>query len=78
MKEYYKDLNIADIKGEEWRDIPGYDGIYQVSNYGRIKSVERLDSIGRLVNAKIRKQDLNQKIFSWYYCRNMFCRITGR
>lgn len=60
MKEYYKDLSIADIKGEEWRDIPGYDGIYQASNYGRIKSVERLDSIGRLVNAKIMKQDLNQ------------------
>ena len=24
---------------EEWRDIVGYEGIYQVSSYGRIKSL---------------------------------------
>lgn len=23
---------------EVWKDIPGYDGIYQISNYGRVKS----------------------------------------
>jgi len=39
--EYYKNLNIDDIDGEEWKDIPGYDGIYQCSNYGRIKSLKR-------------------------------------
>lgn len=26
---------------EEWRDIPGFEGIYQVSNLGRIKSLSR-------------------------------------
>ncbi len=26
---------------EEWKDIKGYEGIYQVSNYGRVKSLER-------------------------------------
>ena len=26
---------------EEWRDIPGYEGCYQASNLGRIKSVRR-------------------------------------
>ena len=26
---------------EEWRDIKGYEGYYQVSNMGRIKSLER-------------------------------------
>ena len=26
---------------EEWRDIKGYEGIYQVSNLGRVKSCER-------------------------------------
>ena len=26
---------------EIWKDIEGYEGFYQVSNYGRIKSLER-------------------------------------
>lgn len=34
-------LNLDDLPNEEWRDIPGYDGIYQCSNYGRIKSLSR-------------------------------------
>lgn len=27
---------------EIWRDIPGYEGIYQVSNLGRVKSLPRI------------------------------------
>lgn len=27
---------------EEWRDIEGYEGIYQVSNLGRVKALERI------------------------------------
>lgn len=30
-----------DAPVEEWRDIEGYEGIYQVSNYGQVKSLER-------------------------------------
>jgi len=26
---------------EEWKDIEGYEGLYQVSNYGRVKSLQR-------------------------------------
>lgn len=26
---------------EIWKDIPGYEGLYQVSNYGRVKSLKR-------------------------------------
>ena len=44
---------------EEWRDIQGFEGYYQVSNMGRVKSVERTvwDSRGcyRTVSEKIRK-----------------------
>lgn len=29
------------LPSEEWRDIKGYEGLYQVSNLGRVKSLER-------------------------------------
>ena len=30
---------IVDYFGEIWKDIIGYEGLYQVSNYGRVKSL---------------------------------------
>ena len=31
---------------EEWRDIKGYEGLYQVSNLGRVKSTKgKVDKI---------------------------------
>ena len=29
-------------KGEIWKDVPGYEGLYMVSNFGRVKSLSRL------------------------------------
>ncbi len=31
-----------DLPGEQWRDIAGYEGCYQVSNLGRIYSLPRI------------------------------------
>lgn len=31
-------LSLGNLLNEEWRDIKGYEGSYQVSNYGRVKS----------------------------------------
>jgi len=45
----YQNLSLEDMPGEVWRDIPGWDGYYQVSNMGRAKSLDReiIDSSGR-------------------------------
>ena len=32
---------IENLDGEIWKDIEGYEGYYQVSNRGRVKSLER-------------------------------------
>ena len=56
---FHSDKFLEDFEGEEWIDIIGYDGLYNVSNYGRIKSVERLVSNGksqRLVKERILSQ----------------------
>ena len=29
------------IENEVWKDIRGYEGLYQISNYGRVKSLSR-------------------------------------
>lgn len=36
------------MQNEIWLDIPGYDGIYQVSNLGRLKSYDRLVDYGKI------------------------------
>ncbi len=56
---YYKNKNLEDIPGEGWNDIPGYDGLYQASTLGRIKSCERIDASGRYRKAIIRSQCIN-------------------
>ncbi len=34
--------NLQNFPGEKWADIEGYEGWFQISNYGRIKSLFRL------------------------------------
>ena len=38
---------------EVWRDVKGYEGLYQVSDQGRAKSLERKDRFGRVIKERI-------------------------
>ena len=44
---------------EEWKTIENYEN-YQVSNFGRIKSLERIDNNNHLVKERILKQSTNK------------------
>lgn len=46
--------DIPEIDGEIWKDIPSYEGYYQASNLGRIKSVVRFSN-GRVRKSVLRK-----------------------
>jgi NUMOD4 motif/HNH endonuclease len=46
---------MKNTDGEEWRAIPGYEGSYEVSDLGRVRSLTRLCSNGRIWKARIRK-----------------------
>lgn len=46
------------MKNEEWRDVVGYEGRYQVSSMGRVKSLERKDSWGRTIKERILNSDV--------------------
>lgn len=34
-------LSLENLEGEIWKDIVGYEGLYQVSSFGRVKSLSR-------------------------------------
>jgi hypothetical protein len=41
VHEYpHQNLSLKSIKGEKWKDIPGLEGYFMVSNLGRIKRLE--------------------------------------
>lgn len=40
---------------EVWKDVPGYEGLYQISNYGRVKSLARKSSGKRPIDQIIKQ-----------------------
>ena len=60
LKELSKKESIEDLLNETWRDISGFEGVYMVSNMGRVKSLRRVgkrsDHILRNRNNKGYKQ----------------------
>lgn len=49
-------MKIENYLFEEWRDINGYEGMYQVSNYGRVRSLARKTGNQYGKNTRILKQ----------------------
>jgi len=60
----YRDENLKDRPGEIWKDIPGLEGYFMVSNHGRVKRLERVsfDQLGRKFTtaAKIKLPTINK------------------
>lgn len=53
---------------EIWKDIKGYEGLYQISSFGRVKSLERKVKARynyQLIKEKIRK--LNKTTAGYLY-----------
>ena len=50
---------------EIWKDIKGYEGLYQISNYGRVKSLERQTklNLNKNINAIKKEKILKQGKF---------------
>ena len=48
---------------EIWKDIEGYEGLYQVSNYGRVRSLDRYvkqnHNTKQLKKGKLTNEDTN-------------------
>lgn len=55
---------------EEWKDIEGYEGLYQVSNYGRVKSLERT-----IVYKDGRKKVIKEKVLHNFHNELGYCHV---
>jgi len=39
-------------RSEEWRSVPGFEGLYRVSSLGRVRSLTRLSFDGRIIRGR--------------------------
>lgn len=62
MKDNYTDYSLKNLPGEEWKDIKGYEGLYQVSNKGRIKALSKTTTIRSNNNLNGSKITRDEKI----------------
>jgi len=62
---------------EVWKDIKGYEGSYQVSNMGRVKSLERI-----ILKKNGKKQTIRERILKPFdshgYLRVIICNSSGK
>lgn len=70
-------FDLTPLLNEEFRDIVGYEGLYQVSNYGRVKRLEKKE----ILKSKNQHtsfysyRTVKEKILTNNYCKG-YCRIT--
>lgn len=54
-----------------WKDIEGYEGLYQVSSTGLVRSLDRINSAGKRIKGQIRHQTKNKNGYLYVnLCKN--------
>lgn len=56
-------MNLKEKSADEkWKPIAGYEGLYEISNFGRVRSLNKISSDGRRVKGKLLKTGVRD----WY------------
>ncbi len=58
----YQNRTLTNMPGEQWKDIPGFEDLYQASNLGRIKSLDRVIPHPRLYKQFVKGRILSQSV----------------
>lgn len=61
-KLHYNNFDIEDINGEIWVPVLGFEKLYHVSNFGRVKSLDYLEKYFNKESGKIVSRLKKQKI----------------
>ena len=59
---------------EVWKDVVGYEGLYQVSNLGRIKSLPRLVHFKQDLYRMTKERILKNSVLKSGYCKVTLCK----
>lgn len=57
---------------EKWRPVLGYEGIYEVSNLGNVKSLFRIIERGKIKEYPIKERILKKTFDGNYYCVGLY------
>ena len=52
----HQNFSLEDMEGEIWKDIEGFEGYYQISNFGRVKSLSRIIVIRECVFVNLKEK----------------------
>lgn len=55
-------MKIESLPGEIWKDIPGFEGLYMISNKGRACNIKRGTFVGK--NGRFSAKNKNDKVFT--------------
>ena len=69
MLKIFDIMENLNYKKEIWKDIKGFEGLYQVSNLGRVKSLERIDALGHRLKEKILKPRIDGRYYQVCLCK---------
>jgi hypothetical protein len=58
----YLNKSLENLPGEIWKDVPGFEGSYQASNLGRVKSLDRIVPHPRLKQQFVQGRILSQSV----------------
>lgn len=66
------------MNNEIWRDVVGYEGIYQVSNNGIVKSLKRPNSLGVIRKERILKPAINKRGYRFIATQDCKSKVIHR
>lgn len=60
----YKKALVQDLQGEVWKEVKGYEGLYQVSNFGRVKSLLRFNNYYNAIYKEQKKRIQKERLLN--------------
>lgn len=79
--DHYNNLSLEDFQNENWLPINGYDGVYNISNLGRIKILKRVyyryQKLMGTVAIPVKEKILKQSLTSRGYCFVFLAKKAG-